>query len=67
MTSIKTAKLLFYNPRSTKYDILYHNIKIKDESGTWSKGCMYVNCDGIDSTYYTRPYAMFDLDKWTIL
>lgn len=65
MTNITTATKLHYAPRDTNYIVLHHNVKIKNSSGDWKVGCVYQ--DTSSQAIYTRPYEMFDMDKWNIL
>lgn len=65
MTNITTATNLYYTPRDTVYLVLYHNANIKDSSGEWKCGCVYQDTD--EGSIYSRPYDMFDMDKWVVL
>lgn len=65
MTDITTATKLHYAPRDSFYPVLYHNVKIKDSSGKWKIGCVYQNTD--EGSIYSRPYDMFDMNKWRII
>lgn len=66
-TDISKARVLLYQPRNTQYRVMYHDVKIKAENGAWELGCMYVSRLTDDATLYTRPYKMFDTEKWEIL
>jgi len=65
MTNITTATKLHYLPRDTVYLISHHGVKIKDSSGEWKLGCVYQDVSSQET--YTRPYEMFDMDKWNII
>lgn len=65
--NLTEASLIYYKPRSTKYCVLHHNLNIKGEDGTWSKGCMYYEEYSDDTEMYIRPYDMFDMNKWKIV
>ena len=68
---ITTARVLHYKPRNTNYRVLHRNVKIKSSDGSWELGCVYTK-DFKGNSYtsigdiqiYTRPYEMFDMDKW---
>ena len=64
---ITTARVLHYKPRNTEYRVLHHNVKIKSSDGSWELGCMYTVRLMDDKQLYTRPYFMFDMDKWEIV
>jgi len=67
MEGINKARVLLYKPRNTEYRVLHHDIKIKQPNGSWELGCLYVSRGLNFSALYTRPYEMFDTEKWEIL
>lgn len=60
--TITTASLIHYKPRNTNYRVLHHNVKIKSSAGLWELGCVYQDIN--EGSIYTRPYDMFDTDRW---
>ncbi|CAH9013268.1 conserved hypothetical protein [Vibrio phage 277E43-1] len=46
---------------------MHHDIKIKQPDGSWELGCMYTSRLTDDDSLYTRPYSMFNENKWGIL
>jgi len=60
MITNKTTHI-HYTPRGTDYRILNHNLKIKQQDGTWGLGCSYI---GKDQQVYVRPYSMFNETKF---
>ena len=78
---ITTARVLHYKPRNTYYNVRHHDIQIKQSVSflanimsklgiiktppSWLLGCVYE--DQSSGKIYTRPYSMFDMDKWQII
>ena len=60
MITNKTTHI-HYIPRGTDYRILDHNLKIKQQDGTWELGCSYI---GKDQQVYVRPYSKFNETKF---
>jgi len=81
MTNINKARVLLYKPRNTQYRVLHHGVPIKQrigllefvfaklkllpEQSSWLNGCVYQDVNSLKM--YTRPYEMFDTEKWEIL
>lgn len=61
--TITTTSHLLYKPRNTSYRVLHHDVKIKQNIGSWKLGCVYICPEG---NLYTRPYDMFD-DRWDVI
>lgn len=81
MTNLNKARVLHYKPRDTQYYVVHHDVQIKQiprfldtlvsklkfikQHPSWLVGCVY-RCSR-SGKLYTRPYEMFDMEKWTIL
>lgn len=65
MNNLTKASLFHYTPRNTDYRVLHHNVQIKAEDGSWKLGCVYQGID--EGNVYSRPYEMFDMNKWKII
>ncbi len=61
----KIPKFLFYKPRQTLYEVLFH-VRIKHSTTSeWVDGLAYRELNKQGAQVYTRPFNKFD-DKWEI-
>lgn len=58
-------KYVFFKPRQTLYEVLFH-VRIKDLStNEWIDGLAYRKVGEQNAQIYTRPFVSFG-DKWEI-